>query len=362
MGPRLRPGRHCVAIGCRTVPAGGPRASIAGRVPHPLSMMVAPTPSSDHHPHPTRTSCLAPAHPHPPPHPTRRSSPSPAASSIHRVRAARSRCSRLAAPFGDDTVAILLDANAVASASSSSPERPIPMHIFRVIDVCIHARYTDIAGLILATSRPAATCRPPTGNGGSRPRCTATTAASSWSSGSSSASTSPALATSPASPASLGRPLTRVRMVLCGGRRRDRAARSGRITSPCAPDARRATGGGRQLADGGRALGSRRTGRRRRSARLGTPRGCRSDPLGILAGDPRAVGELVQFVVRRVADEVTPLLAAPPPACIVDQDRHAVNPATLTWHTDVVAAPETDLDAGLAAPHQQTTCTCSTGR
>jgi hypothetical protein len=32
----------------------------------------------------------------------------------------------------------------------------------------------------------------------------------------------------------------------------------------------------------------------------------------------------VELVVRRVADQMAPLLAAPPPASLVDQDRHSV--------------------------------------
>ncbi len=63
------------------------------------------------------------------------------------------------------------------------------------------------------------------------------------------------------------------------------------------------------------------------------------------ARDSGAIGELVELVVRDVADQVAPLLASPPPTCIVDQDRHGVTlPHTRRCHTDVVAAPEPELE------------------
>ena len=46
------------------------------------------------------------------------------------------------------------------------------------------------------------------------------------------------------------------------------------------------------------------------------------------AWDAGAICEVVEFVVRRVADQVAPFLAPPPPSGLVDQDRHGVHPAT----------------------------------
>ncbi len=63
------------------------------------------------------------------------------------------------------------------------------------------------------------------------------------------------------------------------------------------------------------------------------------------ARDSGAVGELVEFVVGDVAHQMTPLLAPPPPPSVVDQDRHGVTlPQTRRCHTDVVAAPEPELE------------------
>lgn len=60
----------------------------------------------------------------------------------------------LTAPFGNDTVAILLDPERRGVGILVVTATTDPDAIFRVIDVCVHARYTDIGGLILATSRP----------------------------------------------------------------------------------------------------------------------------------------------------------------------------------------------------------------
>jgi hypothetical protein len=60
----------------------------------------------------------------------------------------------LAAPFGDDTVAILLDAQRCGIGIVVVTGTLDPDALFRVIDLCIQARYTDLAGLVLATSRP----------------------------------------------------------------------------------------------------------------------------------------------------------------------------------------------------------------
>ena len=59
----------------------------------------------------------------------------------------------LAAPFGDDTVAILLDPERRGVGILVVTGTTDPDAIFRVVDVCIHARYTDVGGLSLATSR-----------------------------------------------------------------------------------------------------------------------------------------------------------------------------------------------------------------
>ena len=56
----------------------------------------------------------------------------------------------LTAPFGNDTVAILLDPERRGVGILVVTGTTDPDAIFRVIDVCVHARYTDIGGLILA--------------------------------------------------------------------------------------------------------------------------------------------------------------------------------------------------------------------
>ncbi len=209
--------------------------------------------------------------------------------------------------------------NGVGSASSSSPERSDPDATLPG-DRPLHPGSSTRTSPVSSSQRlgPTATWRPPTGSGGSRRRCSCDDAASSWSSGSSSASTSPALATSPASHRA-GDPVDRhVRRwsVLTG----PGSSTSGAVAG--APlGGRQAETGSSQTADELTALDVLGAGGDQ--LRPGTPRGCRSDrPWKPLARNPGAVGELVQFVVRRVADEVTPLLAAPPPACLVDQDRH----------------------------------------
>jgi hypothetical protein len=60
----------------------------------------------------------------------------------------------LAAPYGNDTVAILLDAQRRGIGIVVVTGTLDPDALFRVIDLCIQARYTDLAGLVLATSRP----------------------------------------------------------------------------------------------------------------------------------------------------------------------------------------------------------------
>ena len=60
----------------------------------------------------------------------------------------------LAAPFGDDTVAILLDAERRGIGLVVVTGTFDPDAIFGVISVCSGARQPGIAGLILATSRP----------------------------------------------------------------------------------------------------------------------------------------------------------------------------------------------------------------
>jgi hypothetical protein len=60
----------------------------------------------------------------------------------------------LAAPFGHDTVAVLLDADRRGVGILVVTDTRDDDAIFRVIDVCVHARYTEIGALILATSRP----------------------------------------------------------------------------------------------------------------------------------------------------------------------------------------------------------------
>jgi hypothetical protein len=60
----------------------------------------------------------------------------------------------LAAPFGHDTVAILLDTERRGIGIVVVTGTTDPDALFRVIDLCIQARYTDLAGLVLASSRP----------------------------------------------------------------------------------------------------------------------------------------------------------------------------------------------------------------
>ncbi len=51
----------------------------------------------------------------------------------------------LAAPFGHDTVAILLDAERRGMGIFVVTGTTDPDAIFRIIDVCIQARYTDVS-------------------------------------------------------------------------------------------------------------------------------------------------------------------------------------------------------------------------
>ena len=60
----------------------------------------------------------------------------------------------LAAPFGHDTIAILLDPDRCGVGILVVTDTRDDDAIFRIIDVCIDAQYTEISGLILATSRP----------------------------------------------------------------------------------------------------------------------------------------------------------------------------------------------------------------
>ena len=60
----------------------------------------------------------------------------------------------LAAPFGDDTAAILLDADRRGVGIVVVTGTTDPDAIFRVIAACGNARRPEIAGLILASSRP----------------------------------------------------------------------------------------------------------------------------------------------------------------------------------------------------------------
>ena len=60
----------------------------------------------------------------------------------------------LAAPFGHDTVAILLDTERRGIGIVVVTGTTDPDAIFGVIDVCVHSQYRDIGGLILATGRP----------------------------------------------------------------------------------------------------------------------------------------------------------------------------------------------------------------
>jgi hypothetical protein len=60
----------------------------------------------------------------------------------------------LAAPFGHDTVAVLLDSDRRGVGILVVTDTRDDEAIFRIIDVCVGADYTEIGGLILATSRP----------------------------------------------------------------------------------------------------------------------------------------------------------------------------------------------------------------
>jgi hypothetical protein len=60
----------------------------------------------------------------------------------------------LAAPFGHDTIAVLLDPDRCGVGILVVTDTRDDDAIFRIIDVCIDAHYTEIGGLILATSRP----------------------------------------------------------------------------------------------------------------------------------------------------------------------------------------------------------------
>ena len=60
----------------------------------------------------------------------------------------------LAAPFGHDTVAILLDAQRRGVGILVVTGTTDPDAMFEVIDVCIQAQHTEVGGLVLATSRP----------------------------------------------------------------------------------------------------------------------------------------------------------------------------------------------------------------
>ena len=66
----------------------------------------------------------------------------------------------LAAPLGHDTVAILLDDERCGLGIFVVTGTTDPDAIFRIIDVCINARYTEVSGLILATSRPGGDMQP----------------------------------------------------------------------------------------------------------------------------------------------------------------------------------------------------------
>ena len=96
-------------------------------------MMVVPTPSSDHHPHPKGTSCLARC--------STRRVPRGFIDPIE-SRADALAVLSLAAPFGDDTVAILLDTERRGIGIVVVTGTTDPDAIFGVIDVCVNARYT----------------------------------------------------------------------------------------------------------------------------------------------------------------------------------------------------------------------------
>jgi hypothetical protein len=66
----------------------------------------------------------------------------------------------LAAPFGHDTIAILLDAERRGLGIFVVTGTIDPDAIFRIIDVCIDARYTEVSGLVIATSRPGGDIQP----------------------------------------------------------------------------------------------------------------------------------------------------------------------------------------------------------
>jgi DNA repair protein RadC len=66
----------------------------------------------------------------------------------------------LAAPFGHDTIAILLDSGSCGVAIFVVTGTTDPDAMFEIIDVCTHARNTEVSGLILATSRPGGDIQP----------------------------------------------------------------------------------------------------------------------------------------------------------------------------------------------------------
>ena len=66
----------------------------------------------------------------------------------------------LAAPFGHDTVAILLDPERRGVGILIVTGTTHPDAMFEVIDVCIQAQRTEVGGLVLATSRPGGDVQP----------------------------------------------------------------------------------------------------------------------------------------------------------------------------------------------------------
>jgi DNA repair protein RadC len=60
----------------------------------------------------------------------------------------------IAAPFGNDTVAILLDPERRGIGIIMVTGTIDPDTLFWVIDLCIEARYPNLAGLVLASARP----------------------------------------------------------------------------------------------------------------------------------------------------------------------------------------------------------------
>jgi len=66
----------------------------------------------------------------------------------------------LAAPYGHDTVAVLLDAERRGLGIFVVTGTTHPDAMFEVIDVCTHAQHTEIGGLVLATSRPGGGMQP----------------------------------------------------------------------------------------------------------------------------------------------------------------------------------------------------------